>query len=156
MMLIVPKADTNEKRAHTTGIPFTAHEFIEQAKKNYAEYAADGRSWKKHHREQRKYWKHKAEEIKHQYRRQARHENIWAETITGMLWFAGLMALSVVAYRHVPFFHYNFDRLGHWLTTKMNLPLSMQPSPDSATVRSRSLLNQTHRHTIRRQYPSCP
>jgi phage shock protein PspC (stress-responsive transcriptional regulator) len=112
LMMIIPAADTDEKKAHATGSPFTAQAFFEQAKKNYAEYKVDGNNWKRQHREQKKYWKYKAEEV----RRQSRKETVWSEAIVGMAWIGGLIALTILAYRYMPFFHFNLDRLGHWIT----------------------------------------
>lgn len=121
MMMIIPRADTVEKMAQAQGVPFTAHDLIEQAKKNYAEYRGEGKNeWKAHMREQKKYWKYKAKQAMHESRRAERREHSWTDTLAGMLWFAGLIFFCVLLYRHVPFFHYNLDKLGHFLTTEMN------------------------------------
>ena len=66
MMMIIPKAGTQEERAQAKGAPFTAHEFIEQAKKNYAEFKDDKQGWKKQWREQKHYWKYKAKEAQYE------------------------------------------------------------------------------------------
>lgn len=121
MMMVLPKADTSEAQAHAAGsMPFNAHEFIEQAKKNYAEYKDDKHHWKRRWKDESKYWKYKAKQEAHMYKRQQKHENAWAEAFIGILWVCIIIGLCIVAYRHVPFFHYNFDRLGHWITLKTN------------------------------------
>lgn len=127
MMFVIPKADVGEAREHAANsMPFNAHEFIEQAKKNYAEYKDDKEGWKKHWKEEGKYWKYKAKQEAREFRRmhhQHRHyheESIWADTFIGILWMAIIFGLCFAAYAHVPFFHYNFDRLGHWITVKFS------------------------------------
>jgi len=120
MMMIIPKAGTGSERAAAQGMPFTAHELIEQAKKNYAEYKGGHNGWKKQMRDQKKYWKYKAKAAMQESKHAARKHNLWAETVTGILWFCLLIGLCVMAYRELPFFHYNFDRLGHALTVKIN------------------------------------
>lgn len=123
LMLAMPRASESEARAHSHGAaaPLSAHEFIEQAKKNYAEYKIDGKEWKKNWHKEHRAWKYKEREAKLEHiRRMKEQESPWTDTFIGIIWLVLIVGACVLAYRHIPFFHYNFDRLGHWITYKMN------------------------------------
>ena len=120
LMLVMPKASESEARAHASAAPLSAHEFIEQAKKNYAEYKVDGKEWKKNWHKEHRAWKYKEREARLEHARRMRElESPWRDTFIGIFWLAVIIGASVVAYQHVPFFHYNFDKLGHWITAKL-------------------------------------
>lgn len=86
LMMILPKADTAEKMSHATGTsPLKAHEFIEQAKKNYAEFKGNKHTWKKELREQKKYWKYKVKESAHEMRDWSAQQNWSPVQETGTL-----------------------------------------------------------------------
>ena len=121
LMMIMPKASEAEARAYMYTMPLSAHEFIEQAKKNYAEYKVDGKEWATKWKKEKEAWKYKEREARREHQRKMREkENPWADTFIGILWMAIIIGGCILLYRHVPFFHYNFDRLGHWMTMKLN------------------------------------
>lgn len=121
LMLVMPQASEGEARAHASAAPLSAHDFIEQAKKNYAEYKTDGKEWKRRWQKEKQAWKYKEREARLEHiRRMREQENPWRDTAIGIIWLALVIGAFVAAYRHVPFFHYNFDRLGHWMTLKMS------------------------------------
>jgi phage shock protein PspC (stress-responsive transcriptional regulator) len=56
MMFIIPPANTSEERAAAFGLPFSAQDLIDQAKKNYAGMK-NNKEWKRNWRQQRHQWK---------------------------------------------------------------------------------------------------
>jgi phage shock protein PspC (stress-responsive transcriptional regulator) len=71
MILVIPRANTDEERAAAAGAPFNAQDVIDRAKKYYGEFA-DGRDWRRHWRQQRHEWRRQRREWRHRWRHEAR------------------------------------------------------------------------------------
>ena len=56
MAFVIPPANTSEEHAAAHGLPFSAQELIDQAKKHYAQFK-DGREWRQQWRRQQRQWK---------------------------------------------------------------------------------------------------
>jgi phage shock protein PspC (stress-responsive transcriptional regulator) len=56
LMFVIPYATTSEERAAAAGVPFSAQQLIDQAKKNYAAFKG-GKPWRWHWRQQRREWR---------------------------------------------------------------------------------------------------
>ncbi len=59
MMIVVPRATTSEQKAAASGSPYTAQDYIDRAREEYAKFA-DRSEWKQHKRE----WKNKIKQEK--------------------------------------------------------------------------------------------
>jgi phage shock protein PspC (stress-responsive transcriptional regulator) len=66
LMFVVPHATTSEQEAAALGIPFTAQELIDRAKKQYAAFARDKDAWRRRWTRQQRRWER-------QWRRQSRY-----------------------------------------------------------------------------------
>ncbi len=56
LMVVVPRAKTDEEVASAHGQPFNAREVIDQVKRNAASFKPSG-AWRRHARTQRRYWR---------------------------------------------------------------------------------------------------
>jgi phage shock protein PspC (stress-responsive transcriptional regulator) len=74
MAFVIPPANTSEEHAAAHGLPFSAQELIDQAKKHYAEFK-DGREWRQQWRRQQRQWK---AQWRHAMRE---HRRWWAPTM---------------------------------------------------------------------------
>jgi phage shock protein PspC (stress-responsive transcriptional regulator) len=60
LMIVIPCADTPEERAAAHGLPFSAKELVDQAKRHYADFRdrqASRRRWREEWRQQRRQWR---------------------------------------------------------------------------------------------------
>jgi phage shock protein PspC (stress-responsive transcriptional regulator) len=74
MAFVIPPANTSEEHAAAHGLPFSAQELIDQAKKHYAQFK-DGREWRQQWRRQQRQWKAQWRQTMREQRRW------WAPTI---------------------------------------------------------------------------
>jgi phage shock protein PspC (stress-responsive transcriptional regulator) len=88
MMFIIPPANTSEERAAAFGLPFSAQDLIDQAKKNYAGMK-NNKEWKNNWRQQRHQWKQWRRTMREQARswQPMAHEHIYypAQVVTGLI-----------------------------------------------------------------------
>jgi phage shock protein PspC (stress-responsive transcriptional regulator) len=99
MMFIIPSANTSEERAAAFGLPFSAQDLLDQAKKNHAQMKGN-KEWKRNWRQQRRQWK----QWKRTMREQARswqpmaHEHTYypEQVVTGVIRSVLSMAVFVL------------------------------------------------------------
>lgn len=77
MMIFVPYATTSEQKARAYGMPFTAQELINNAKKSYQGFKLHKHSWKKERHEWKQAHKESARRWKHE-RRHGALEEVWS------------------------------------------------------------------------------
>ncbi|MES1200957.1 MAG: PspC domain-containing protein [Pseudomonadota bacterium] len=69
MMFLIPSAQTSEEWAAAHGIPFNAQQVIDEAKRQYSDFTADGTPWSTQWKWQRRAWKRNMRERARAYRR---------------------------------------------------------------------------------------
>lgn len=77
MMFVIPVATTTEERAAAHGMPFSAQELIDRAKKQYSEFK-DNEEWKQHWRKQKEDWRQQRREWQEHWRNQT---NWWGNNL---------------------------------------------------------------------------
>jgi phage shock protein PspC (stress-responsive transcriptional regulator) len=98
MMFIIPPANTSEERAAAFGLPFSAQDLLDQAKKNYAQMK-DNKEWKRNWRQQRRQWKQWRRTMREQARswQPTAHEHTYypAQVVTGLI--RSILSMAVFA-----------------------------------------------------------
>ncbi|MDB5253999.1 MAG: phage shock protein PspC [Parcubacteria group bacterium] len=114
MMIFIPYAHTSEQKARAYGVPFTAQELIDNAKRGFEDLKRQKNYWK----EEGKKWKTKMEEQHKEYEVKEWHprQNWLVEVIWSIFGFV-IASITVtfglwLAYHHVPEVHQFFDSVG--------------------------------------------
>lgn len=82
LMFVIPYANTSEDHAAAHGLPFTAQQLVQQAKRQYAEFKQNAERRQRSHRE----WRWQRRQWKQQWRQQRwamRHRMRWGEPPPG-------------------------------------------------------------------------